>query len=182
MTAVPKPQYYTAEEYFALPDAPNGVVTELHEGEIVALARPTRMHQRIASRAFARIDAFIQSNGGPCSVDQEIDVKLTEDTVVVPDVAVTCDPSKLDEKRCNGAPDWVIEILSTNRSNDLIDKQGLYQKYGVREYWIVDPVSQKTLVYFFEKSDLPDIYTFDTPIPVGIYDKALSIRIADLLA
>ena len=46
----------------------------------------------------------------------------------------------------------------------------------------VDPVSQKTLVYFFEKSDLPDIYTFDTPIPVGIYDKALSIRIADLLA
>ncbi|MBQ4465229.1 MAG: Uma2 family endonuclease [Oscillospiraceae bacterium] len=182
MTAVPKPQYYTAEEYFALPDAPEGVITELHEGEIVALARPTRMHQRIASRLFAQIDSFIRSNHGRCSVDQEIDVKLTEDTVVVPDVSVTCDPSKLDEKRCNGAPDWVVEILSTNRSNDLIEKLALYQKAGVREYWIVDPKSEKTLVYFFERSDLPDIYTFDTPIPVGIYDKALSIRIADLLA
>ena len=182
MTAVPEPQYYTAEEYFALPDAPNGVVTELHEGEIVALARPTLLHQRLVFRVQSEIWQFIHANKGSCEVYQEIDVKLSDDTVVVPDIAVVCDPSKLDEKRCNGAPDWVIEILSTNRIQDLRVKLGLYQDHGVREYWIVDPVSQKTLVYFFEKSDLPDIYTFDTPIPVGIYDKALSIRIADLLA
>ena len=182
MTAVPEPQYYTAEEYFALPDAPNGVVTELHEGEIVALARPTLLHQDISGGAYSSIRSFIRTKGGKCRTYQEIDVKLSDDTVVVPDVSVICDPEKLDGKRCNGAPDWVVEVLSTNRSNDLIDKLGLYQKYGVREYWIVDPVSQKTLVYFFEKSDLPDIYTFDTPIPVGIYDKALSIRMADLLA
>lgn len=58
-------------------------------------------------------------------------------------------------------------MLSTNRSDDLIYKLGLYQKAGVREYWIVDPKNEKTLVYFFERNDFPDIYTFDTPSRSG---------------
>ena len=181
MTAVPKPQYYTADEYFALTPESNQH-TELREGEIVYLAAPTQQHQEIAGGVYADIRAYIRSKGGACRVViAPFDVRLNEYNVVQPDVLVVCDPEKLDGKRCNGAPDWIVEVLSTNRSDDLIDKLGLYQKAGVREYWIVDPKSEKTLVYFFERSDLPDIYTFDTPIPVGIYDKALSIRVADLL-
>ena len=71
--------------------------------------------------------------------------------------------------------------MSTNRDNDLIYKLRLYQDAGVREYWIVDPKNEKTLVYFFERNDLPDIYTFDTTIQVEIYNRELAIRIADLV-
>ena len=62
-----------------------------------------------------------------------------------------------------------------------IFKLALYQDAGVREYWTIDPKNEKTLVYFFEQSDFPDIYMFDAAIPVGIYGGKLSVRIADLL-
>ena len=65
--------------------------------------------------------------------------------------------------------------------DDLIDKLSLYQKHGVREYWIVDPENEKVLVYFFERSELLSIYTFDSDIPVGIYDGKLCIRINDMI-
>ncbi|MBQ8927607.1 MAG: Uma2 family endonuclease [Oscillospiraceae bacterium] len=180
MTAIPDDKKLTAQEYFKL-TAQREDRTELLYGQIVAMSSPNRMHQHIAYNLYSTISAFIRNNNGPCEVNGEIDVKLDEENVVVPDISVTCDPSKLDEHGCNGAPDWVVEVLSTNRRNDLVEKLGLYQSAGVREYWIVDPKNEKTLVYFFEKNDLPDIYTFDTPIPVQIYDRALTIRIADLV-
>ena len=151
---------------------------ELIDGEIVAMASPSRIHQRISSRMYGIIDAYVRN--GLCEVLQAVDAKLDKD-IVIPDLMVVCDPSKLDDKRCNGAPDWIVEVLSTNRDDDLVRKYSIYKYAGVREYWIVDPKNQKTLVYFFEKNDLPDIYTFDTPIPVEIYDRKLTIKISDLL-
>ena len=62
-----------------------------------------------------------------------------------------------------------------------IYKLVLYQDAGVREYWIIDPKNETTLVCFFEQSDFPDIYTFDAAIPAGIYGGKQSVRIADLL-
>ena len=62
------------------------------------------------------------------------------DTVVQPDICVICDLEKLDNQGCNGAPDWVIEILSKATSKkDLNEKFDLYQNAGVKEYWIVHP-------------------------------------------
>jgi Uma2 family endonuclease len=180
MTAIPKPERITAEEYLRLTENTTER-TELRDGEIVALAQPNRLHQHIGYRLFNVIDTFIRSNHGKCEVNGEIDVKLSDRDVVVPDISIVCDPSKLNEHGCIGAPDWVIEVLSTNRNDDLIHKLLLYKEAGVREYWIVDPKNEKTLVYFFEKNDLPDIYTFDTAIPVEIYDRKLEIRIADLV-
>ena len=112
---------------------------------------------------------------------QAVDVKLDDYNIVIPDILIVCNPDKLNEKCCIGAPDFVIEVVSTNRRDDFSRKLYLYQKSGVREYWIVDPKNRKTLVYFFEQNDFPDIYTFDTPIPVGIYGGQLAVRIADLL-
>ena len=173
----------TADEFFEMfPEETVSERFELHEGEIVAVASPTVQHQRICGGAYFQIRSFISQKGGKCEVFvSPVDVKLNDWTVVIPDVFVMCDPSKIDEKRCYGAPDWVIEVTSTNRSDDLFYKLNLYQQAGVREYWIVDPKNEKTLVYFFEKNDLPNIYTFETPIPVEIYDRELSIKIADLL-
>lgn len=180
MTVVPDPGKLTAEEYFRL-TADREERTELIDGEIVAMAQPSRQHQHIAYNMYSEIRAFIRQNNGKCEVNGEINVFLDEGNVVVPDVSVTCDPAKLDERGCHGAPDWVVEVLSTNRDNDLIYKHGLYKSAGVREYWIVDPKNEKTLVYYFEKNDFPNIYTFETPIPVEIYERKLSISIADLL-
>ena len=180
MTAIPKPQKYTVEEYLRLTENMTER-TELRDGEIVAMAPPTWKHQNLSYGLRRSIDDFIRANRGNCRVNEAIGVQLDEHNLVIPDVVVICDPSKIDDKRCHGAPDWVIEVLSTNRNDDLIHKQLLYKEAGVREYWIVDPKNEKTLVYFFEKNDLPDIYTFDTAIPVEIYDRKLEIRIADLV-
>ena len=180
MTAVPKPQYYTVDEYLALPEAETDR-TELIYGEIVGMGAPTLSHQELSYGLHRTIDDHIRANHGNCKVHEAAGVRLHDETLVIPVLMVVCDPDKLKESYCIGAPDWIIEILSTNRSHDLRTKLGLYQDAGVREYWIVDPKNEKTLVYHFERSDFPAIYTFDTPIPVGIYGGALSIRIADLL-
>ena len=173
----------TADEFFEMfPEESVSERYELHEGEIVGMSAPTIQHQDIVGGAYSEIRAFIRKKGGKCKVFvSPVDVKLTDTIVVQPDVFVMCDPSKIDEKRCYGAPDWVIEVTSTNKGDDFGKKFTYYQENGVREYWIVVPDEQKTLVYFFEKSHLPNIYTFETPIPVEIYDRELSIKIADLL-
>ena len=108
--------------------------------------------------------------------------QLPDGDVVVPDVSVTCDPSKLNEHGCIGAPDWVIEILSSNRNDDLVYKLDLYQKSGVREYWIIDPKHQMVFVYFFESSpNVVELHDWNDEISVRIYGGNLTIRIADLV-
>lgn len=78
--------------------------------------------------------------------------------------------SKLDEKGCHGAPDWVIEVVSpSSRSRDYMEKLFKYRTAGVREYWIVDPEKQRVMVYWFEQ-DIVEQYDFGTDIPVGIYE------------
>lgn len=141
MTAIPTPEKMTAEEYLRMTETMQEH-TELIHGQVVAQAKPSRLHQHIGYRLFNAIDSFIRSNHGQCEVNGEIDVRIDDDNVVVPDVSVTCDPSKLDEHGCNGAPDWVVEILSSNRNDDLVYKLDLYLRSGVREYWIIDPKYQ----------------------------------------
>lgn len=80
-----------------------------------------------------------------------------------------CDLSKLDEKGCHGAPDWIIEIISPgSRSRDYMAKLFQYRTAGVAEYWIVDPDRQMVTVYRFEK-DVVEQYNFDEEISAGIY-------------
>ena len=89
-----------------------------------------------------------KKNKGKCEVyTAPFDVKLSESTVVIPDISVICDSSKLTDKGCSGAPDWIIEIVSSNAIHDYLLKLNLYQAYGVREYWIVDPKKQSVTVY-----------------------------------
>lgn len=171
----------TAEEYFKTTPETNQP-TELIEGEIVAQASPSRLHQRISGRMFAVIDGFIRANGGNCEVDQTIDVQLSDENVVVPDLCVICDPEKLDSHGCKGAPDFVVEITSTNRRSDYGDKLVLYRAAGVREYWIVDTRTEKVLVYQFENNpNTIAFYNWTDSIPVGIYAGKLEIRISDFL-
>lgn len=181
MAVLENKKLYTVAEFEALTEI-SDKLQELIYGEIYDMASPGEIHQTIAGRLFSKIDGYIIQNKGKCKVMiSPFDAVLDNMTKVIPDLFVVCDSSKMDGSRCNGSPDWIIEILSSNRKHDLITKLDLYQNNNVREYWIVDPKNEKTLVYFFEKNDLPDIYTFDTPVPVEIYDRKLIINIAELL-
>ena len=84
---------------------------------------------------------------------------------------IICDRGKLDGKRCNGAPDFIIEIVSpSNASDDYVRKLFYYKNYGVREYWIVDPCRKIVTVNFFEGDIVTVQYSFDSTIKVNIYD------------
>ncbi len=102
-------------------------------------------------------------------------------TYVEPDISVICDPSKLDDRGCNGAPDWIVEVASPGTKRiDYGIKLFKYHSAGVREYWIVNPLTKTVNVYDLEKEELSDQYIFDDNIPVCIYD-GLVINISDLL-
>jgi Uma2 family endonuclease len=108
-----------------------------------AMSSPGYKHQLTAGRLFAQLDAQLTKYGcmplvAPFDVYPLFD-QGDEDTFVQPDVFAVCDRSKLKENRYNGAPRFIIEILSTNRSYDMITKLNLYQKAEVSEYWMVDP-------------------------------------------
>jgi Uma2 family endonuclease len=98
-------------------------------------------HQRISGELFFLLKTFLR--GKPCEVfSPPFDVKLSakKHDVVEPDLFVVCDASKIDEHRCNGAPDLVVEVLSPSSvRRDKIIKYRKYLQTGVREYWIVDP-------------------------------------------
>ena len=91
---------------------------------------------------------------------------------VEPDISVICDKNKLTDKGCNGAPDFVIEIVSPgSRKMDYSTKNALYSDFGVREYWIVNPINSTVLVYYLEESKFEvSSYTFQDKIKVNIYD------------
>ncbi|MCM1149411.1 MAG: Uma2 family endonuclease [Butyricicoccus sp.] len=129
---------------------------ELIDGAAYMMAPPSRIHQEISMALAAQLYNFLE--GKKCKVyPAPFAVRLFEkdgeapedvDTMVEPDISVICEKSKLDEHGCKGAPDLVIEILSpSTRRHDRLVKLNLYQRAGVREYWIVNP-EEKTVQVF----------------------------------
>jgi len=164
---------YTEEDYYNLPE---NVRAELIDGQIYYMAAPSRIHQEILNFLNTEINIYLRSKKGPCKVyPAPFAVKLfSEDdkNVVEPDISVICDPNKLTERGCTGAPDWIIEIVSpSNSSHDYIRKLNLYADAGVREYWIVNPIEREVLVYFLERDKFKvKSYTFQDKIKVNIYE------------
>ena len=167
---------YTIEYIYALPD---GERAELIDGQIYYMAPPNTRHQRMLNYINTEINMYIRKNNGECEVfPAPFAVFLNDDDMnyVEPDISVICDKNKISDKGCHGAPDWVIEIISpSSRAMDYFTKLFQYQKSGVREYWIVDPIKQRVTVYFFEK-ELVEEYSFGEEVPVGIYE-GFSIKV-----
>lgn len=164
----------TLEEYESLPEDKR---VEVFEGVAYDMAGPSSVHQRLSMILSNKLFNYISKKGGPCEVfNAPFDVKLSEEplTIVQPDVMVICDRDKIDDKRCNGAPDFIIEIVSLgNPMDDYVRKLYYYEKYGVREYWIVDPNRKVVIVNYFEEGKVGIQYTFDAVIKVNIYDDLL---------
>lgn len=172
---------YTVKDIYALPE---GQRAELIDGQIYDMAPPNMIHQRIVTKLSTVINNYIQQKHGSCEVFvAPFAVFLNKDSrnYVEPDISVICDKDKLDEYGCNGAPDWIIEIISP--STERIDygiKLFKYRSAGVREYWIINPVNRIVNIYDFESNKKTGQYSFDNEIISCIYDD-LNIKISNLL-
>lgn len=178
---LPKQHTCTSKDYWNLPD---GQRAELIDGQLYNMAPPSRMHQRLVMELSATIRDYIRSHHGSCQVYPApfaVNLGADDKDWVEPDISVICDKNKLTDRGCEGAPDLVIEVVSPSSNRmDYIIKLNLYMAAGVREYWIVDPLRQRTIVYHLESGDAPTIFAFSQPISVGIFP-SLTICIADLL-
>ncbi len=176
----PQPQITTLEQYEALPEDARA---EVFDGQIYYMASPSQIHQSILLELSTLLNSYVKGKKGNCKVfPAPFDVKLSDYplTIVQPDIMIVCDKDKLDENRCNGAPDFIIEIVSPgNPSDDYIRKAYYYKNYGIREYWIVDSKRRMVTVNYFEGDLLNIQYSFEATIKVNIYDD-LYISFSDI--
>jgi Uma2 family endonuclease len=153
-SALKEGEKFTLEQWRSWPE---GERWELIDGTAYDMSPSPRIpHQRIARILMNKVSAYLE--GKHCEpFIAPTDVYLSEnaeegDTVVQPDVLVVCDPKKIREDGIHGAPDFVAEILSVSTaSKDITEKKDLYEKTGVREYWVLNPRSGSVFQYVLKE-------------------------------
>ena len=167
---------YTVEDYYNMPEDWRG---ELIDGVIYDMSSSAVRHQGIAGAVYQQAINHIEETGGPClPMIGPVDVQLEKDnkTMVVPDMIILCDPGKLTDKSVVGAPDFVMEVLSrSTKHRDLTVKRQKYMEAGVLEYWIVDPVEERVVVYLREEPGIIHMYTFNDKVPVAVWGGAFAV-------
>jgi len=145
---------YTYADYVAWDDDQRW---ELIDGEAYLMSAPIRIHQEIIGNLFSQLKNFLK--GKHCKVylspfDVRLNADTEDNTVVQPDILVICDHAKLTREGSIGAPDMLIEVLSQSTSaRDRKVKFDLYRKFGVREYWIVDPETKTTTAHVLKDGE-----------------------------
>lgn len=170
LTVITGGKMYTFEDILALPEEEHA---ELIDGEMFMMASPARGHQDAVIWLSNQIFNYIHDKKGKCRVyaSGAVFPKKDDRNYVEPDVAVVCDRDKLDERGCNGAPEWVIEVVSPSSVKmDYERKKKLYQESGVEEYWIVDLKRERVKVFRFSENDQERDYSLEETVKVGIYD------------
>ena len=170
---------------------------ELFDGIVKLMSGPLTVHSKITARFVGKTWSFVDRRKGQCAVfHAPIDVRLPKNgetadnkifDVVQPDVVVVCDPSKIDGKGIIGAPDLVVEVLSPSNTRLMMrTKFDLYEKAGIKEYWVVFPHAGVTVFLLqddgkYDKGTTYDIvYIPDAKIPVRTI-KGLKISLKELL-
>jgi len=183
-------QRYTYADYLTWMDDKR---RELIDGFVHLMSAPLRIHARLSFKLSKRIDHLIEKRKGNCHIYYApFDVRLPlngskEDgqiyDVVQPDICVICDLTKLDDRGCVGAPDLIVEVLSpTTLKYDWNYKFNLYEKAGVREYWIVDPKAKTVAAFILQtdgKYDNGTVYECNQKAPVFIFE-GMEIELNDL--
>ena len=181
---------YSYADYLTWMD---GKRRELYDGIVKLMTpAPSRSHQKISIKFSRFLDVYLDKKN--CEVyHAPSDVRLPKGknkkdetiyTVLQPDIYVVCDLSKMDEKGCLGAPDFIIEIVSPGSSKrDVKDKFEIYQQHGVHEYWIVNPNDENVNVFVLDengKYHLKGMFAEDDKIPVHIFDGDLKIDLTEV--
>ena len=184
--AVPKEyERYSWQDYLSWPVDERW---ELIEGVAYCMSpSPNTEHQKVSGEIFGILYNFMKDK--PCDLfSAPFDVKLTSEsddenpTIVQPDLLVCCDKNKLTEQGMIGAPDITVEILSPSTAfKDESQKLKIYEKSGVKEYWIVNPEAEYIMIYRLEgvKYGKPE-YLRDDDIIESAVLKGLKIKLPDI--
>jgi Uma2 family endonuclease len=173
--------YHTYGDYRTWPEDAR---YELIDGfAFVMSPAPSVPHQDLLGALYRQIANGLDAS--PCRpFIAPVDVRLPKrneaddavDTVVQPDLMVVCDPAKIDARGIRGAPDWIIEILSPGTAgHDQIVKRSLYERNGVREYWLVHPDDRVLTIYRLDagKYGKPDIQELSGTTTCGILPEVI---------
>ncbi|MDR2211659.1 MAG: Uma2 family endonuclease [Spirochaetaceae bacterium] len=163
---------YTYKDYLETDD---DYRAEIVDGHLYVMSPPTRYHQGIGRNLLVKIALFLEGKPGkvyaaPFGVRPFPRNDLRDDIYFEPDITVVCDPSKLDDRGCNGAPDMIAEILSpSNAQYDMLIKFRKYLQAGVREYWIIDPEAKTVHICVLEDGEYRvSIYGETQTAPVSV--------------
>jgi len=184
MEALKNDKRWTYAEYCTWED---DVRCELIEGQLYVMSpSPTWQHQGVNNSINNKLYNYL--NGKPCTVftapfDVRLDARGRDDTVVQPDIVVILDSSKLEATGCVGAPDMVVEILSPSTSTrDRKVKFDLYKRFGVPEYWIVDPAKRTVSANILSGGEyITHVYSESDAAPVHVLE-GCTISLRDIFA
>lgn len=161
----------TLDTYYSLPDE---LRAELIDGKLYYVSAPSLRHQSIVVALSAELYHYFDRKKRKYRVCASFcDVRLDGDeyTMVEPDIYVVQGNEQFASGAyCMGAPEFVIEIVSLSSSkHDYELKRYKYQNAGVKEYWIVDPIKMRVVVYVFAKDAVPEVYTFEDQVKPYLY-------------
>jgi Uma2 family endonuclease len=171
---------YTWQDYRSWPDDERW---EIIAGLAYAMSpAPSTRHQAVAGNLFGRLLQHL--SGKPCRpFIAPTDVKLSDADVVQPDILVVCDPQKITESHIEGAPDLVVEVLSPGTAaKDLREKKWLYQRSGVREYLVVDPLEmyvQRFLLSSESRYGEPEVFGPEEAVSLVVLE-GLTIELCEV--
>lgn len=161
----------TLKTYYSIPGE---IRTELIDGKFYYTSSPSYKHQCVLVEIMAVLYQYFDENQGRCKVFiTPCDVRLDKDnyTMVHPDVFVVADYGKcIQYNYCDGPPEFIVEIVSPGNPEHVYERKRVkYQNAGVKEYWIVDPMKERVVVYAFVRDFMPMIYTFNDEVESSIY-------------
>ena len=140
----------TYDDYVAMPE---GERYELINGVLIMVASPNRDHQSIQVELGFRVVTIVKENDLGSVFNPPFDVVFSMEEVVQPDLVFVSKEREdiITPANIQGAPDLVVEILSpSSTTRDWRDKFDMYERHGVREYWIIDPDSRTAWLFAFQ--------------------------------
>ncbi len=176
---------FTYSDIETLPGWPETPVVEIIEGDLFIAPSPTVVHQKISGDLAFLLKDHVRKNQLGEVLCAPVDVLFSERDVSVPDILFISKARNhiLTKKNVQGAPDLIVEILSSNRDLDLVKKKAMYERHGVLEYWIVDPEEKSIHVYLLDneskKFESPVVYTQEKSIPVSVIH-SMTVQVEDI--
>lgn len=170
-------------EHFTYKDVkswPEGERWEIIRGQAFQISSPKIVHQRALGQLYRQMGDFFE--GKPCEpLLGPVDVLFREnpeqdedqvDTMLIPDLVVVCDETRVSERFIDGAPDWVLEVLSPSTSwRDLTEKREIYERHGVKEYWVLNPENLDLTIFRGERGQFgaPIGASLKEVVPVSLF-------------
>ncbi len=180
--AVTKQKKWTYEEYYRLDDEKR---YEILSGELIEMPSPSSEHQIISAKIFTKLNNYIETNGLGIVLYSPLDIVFDEKNIFQPDIVFISRENKqiIQERGIFGPPDLIVEVLSkSTEKRDRGIKSKAYAKFGVKEYWLVDPGKRSMEVFVLEKSEFTLYCSVhnDDPLKSRVFPD-FSVRFSELI-